>query len=317
MSTQTTQVANYLENLTPAQLVQDEKVVSKFVQLYNAIHGNKLGESIYNKEQFNFMKIINESQELQQCTKMSMYGCFLDVAVNGLSLDNTSRPTCYMLSRNVKSGRKDQNGKDVYEKRASISITGYGELLMRKRAGQINYADNPVVVYEGDLFEAEIDDKGNKIVRYKAIIPRKSNKIIGCFIRIVRNDGSTDYQWMLENDIERLKGYSARSNSKWENGQRVTGNANALYTSNNGQIDPGFLENKMIKHAFDAYPKVRTGDFSILETKEEPTIDYGMASEINEPIQNAQVVNDKDDNSFANPTTQKPTSTITVESDEF
>ena len=34
------------------------------------------------------------------------------------------------------------------KKRAYVSVTGYGELTMRMRAGQIKYADNPVVVYE-------------------------------------------------------------------------------------------------------------------------------------------------------------------------
>ena len=50
-----------------------------------------------------------------------------------------------------------------------------------------------------------------------------------------------------------------------------------LYTSSEGGIDPGFLESKLIKHAFDGYPKVRTGQFSSFETQEEPQeIDYGL-----------------------------------------
>jgi hypothetical protein len=275
------QVGNYLEKLSPTQLVADQKVSKKFIGLYDAIHGKGLGEAIYHKEQFNFVKLLNDNPTLAQCSKMSLYGCFLDVAVNGLSLDNTSRPLCYLIPRDVKTGRKDQQtGRDIYEKRASVSITGYGELVMRKRAGHINYADNPVVVYDGDLFEAGLDASGAKFVKYTARTPRKSNKIVGAFIRIVRNDGSVDYQWMLEADIDRLKRYSERANSKWdtEKKQRIPGAANALYSSNDGQIDPGFLENKMIKHAFDAYPKIRIGEFSSLETEETkaPVIDYGF-----------------------------------------
>lgn len=71
--------------------------------------------------------------------------------------------------------------------------------------------------------------------------------------------------------------------------RRELGKANALYTSNNGSIDPGFLENKMIKHAFDAYPKVRTGKFTIMasDQEEEEIIDYGLVDEdkVNEPVQ--------------------------------
>lgn len=268
-----------LNKLAPMELVEDSKVQQKFVQMYNSIHGTDIGEQMYHKEVFNFQKVLQENPSLQECSKMSLYGCFLDMAVNGLSLDPTGRPHCYMIPRNSKTGHKDQYGKDIYEKRASVSVTGYGELLMRMRAGQIKYADNPVVVYEGDTFSISLDH-GVKKITYAASIPRKSNKIIGAFIRIVRNDGSEDYQWLLEGDIERLAGYSARSNSYWDSTarKRVVGNANELYSSNGGQIDPGFLENKMIKHAFDAYPKVRIGKFTQMQSVEEPdpVIDYGV-----------------------------------------
>mgnify|MGYP001528200108 FL=1 len=104
-------------------------------------------------------------------------------------------------------------------------------------------------------------------------------------IRIVRNDNSVDYQWLMQGDIERLKHYSEKANSKWneQTRRRELGNANALYTSNNGGIDPGFLENKMIKHAFDAYPKVRTGKYTIMATdqEEEEIIDYGIVEDAN------------------------------------
>ena len=95
----------------------------------------------------------------------------------------------------------------------------------------------------------------------------------------------------MEGDIERLKHYSEKANSKWndQTKRRELGKANALYTSNNGSIDPGFLENKMIKHAFDAYPKVRTGKFTIMDSdqEEEEIIDYGLVDEdkVNEPVQ--------------------------------
>lgn len=83
--------------------------------------------------------------------------------------------------------------------------------------------------------------------------------------------------------------YSAKNNSYYDKqGQFVQGKPNALYSSQEGGIDPGFLENKMIKHAFDAYPKVRTGKYTVMETETEeaPVIDYGVVDEghTNEPI---------------------------------
>lgn len=300
-----------LNKLAPMELVENSKVEQKFIQMYNSIHGTDMGVQMYHKEVFNFQKILQENPALQECSKMSLYGCFLDMAVNGLSLDPTGRPHCYMLPRKSKTGHKDKYGKDIYENRASVSVTGYGELVMRMRAGQIKYADNPVVVYEGDTFSISLDH-GVKKITYSAAIPRKSNRIIGAFIRIVRNDGSEDYQWLLEGDIERLAGFSARSNSYWDSNsrKRVEGKANALYSSNGGQIDPGFLENKMIKHAFDAYPKVRIGKFTQMQSVEdpEPVIDYGVEET------EATVV----DNGFDGPEDNQPevTQPVVSQSDE-
>lgn len=277
-----------LNALPATKIVENENVEKKFVQMYDAIWGSQMGEQIYHKEVFNFKKVLRENPKLAECTNMSLYGCFLDMAVNGLSLDNTSHPHCYLIPRKTKTGHKDQRGYDVYENRASVSVTGYGELTMRMRAGQIRYADNPVVVYNGDIFAVSLNN-GVKQITYQAAIPRKSNKVIGAFIRIVRCDGSEDYQWLLEGDIQRLANFSAKNNSYWKDGHRVEGKANDLYFSHEGGIDPGFLENKMIKHAFDAYPKVRTGNYTIMETETEepPVVDYGIVDEggVNEPVE--------------------------------
>ncbi|MDY4528228.1 MAG: recombinase RecT [Parabacteroides sp.] len=278
MSTQLELKVSEINEIKPAMIAGDARVEKKFITMYNSIWGNDMGMQVYEKEKFNFNKIIREKPELSTCTPISLFGCFLDIAVNGLSLDPTGRPHCYLLSRNTKTGYKDpKTGKDIYEKRAYLSITGYGELVMRQRAGQVRYVDNPVVCYEGDTFSPGLVD-GVKTVTYKAACPRKSNKVIGGFIRIVRADGTVDWNWMMEGDIDRLRIFSERNNTRFDpKTQQMVGKANSLYTSNNGGIDPGFLESKLIKHAFDSYPKVRTGRFTVFETQEEPQeIDYGI-----------------------------------------
>lgn len=298
-----------LNSLSPSKIVENKNVEQKFIQIYNSVWGSDQGMQLYHKETFNFQKLLYDNPALAECTNISLYGCFLDMAVNGLSLDPTGKPHCYLIPRSSKTGRQDEYGKDIYEKRASVSVTGYGELVMRMRAGQIKYADNPVVVYEGDTFEPSLQN-GKKVITYKADPNRTSTKIIGAFIRIVRNDGSEDYQWMLKPDIERLKVFSAKSNSYYDRKKRkrVTGDANALYTSNDGQIDPGFLENKMIKHAFDAYPKVRIGKYTQMETVEEkePEIDYGIEDTTAEVI----------DESFDEPETQPEAQATVVNNEE-
>ena len=52
----------------------------------------------------------------------------------------------------------------------------------------------------------------------------------------------------------------------------------------------------MIKHAFDAYPKVRTGKYTMMATEQEDeeVIDYGIVDEekVNEPVQSVASADD-------------------------
>ncbi len=284
MSNQTQNLVLTLQSSKPAEIVEIPAVKDKFIMMHNSIHGTDKGELIYHKESFNFKKQIAETPALRDCSPISLYGVFLDINVNGLSLEQGSKPDCYIVPRNHKTGQKDSQGKDIYEKRASLQVSPYGELKLRMRAGQIKYADNPVIVYDCDKFVIGLNDKGKQVVKdYERNSSRpKDAKIVACFVRIERHDGSFEMPFLDNDDIERLKGYSSRQNSKWDNNLRkmVPGEANALYSSNNGQIDTGFLAAKTIKHAFSTYPKVPTGKFSQLEeTFNHVEIDYGIDPE--------------------------------------
>ena len=123
-----------------------------------------------------------------------------------------------------------------------------------------------------------------KSVEYKCNLPHKGHQVIGCFIRIVRSDRSVDYSWLLEEEIERLKGYSSKANKKWnERERRYECKANELYTSNDGSIDTGFLIAKTIKHAFKTYPKIKVGKSTVLQSEDpepEKTEDiYGVQTD--------------------------------------
>ena len=250
-----------LDELKAIQVPEDPRVKYKFVNLYNTIHQSHDGEYFYEKEKYNFIRIISSSDDLMKCTPFSIYGVFLDVAVSGITLDQTGQPLAYILFYNQKIDNR-------WEKRAILEFSPYGELAIRIQKGQILYADSPVVVYEGDTFDPFINDKGQKIVAYKAKVPRTSKKIIGAFIRLTRPDQSFDFYWMLKDDISRLAGYSQKKNKQ--------AGANALYTSNEGQIDVGFLKAKTIKHAFQTFPKLKIGQFSQVQKEEVQAIDYGL-----------------------------------------
>lgn len=252
-----TNIMQVLQQTPATSLASLPMLEERFINLYSKVQGVGLqhAEMAFHAEKFHFQKAISENAGLRECETLSLYGCFMDCAVQGLSFD-PKKKLAYLIPGSVNIGTKDAK---QYVKRASLEISPYGEMAIRQQLGQIKYADNPVIVYEGDVFEPYENSEG-KGVTYK-LNPAHTETIIAAFIRIVRVDGSVDYHWLLKNDWTRLAGYSEKKNF---------GKANALYTSNGGQIDTGFLGAKMIKHAFKTYPKVNVvGQFSKIAEIEE------------------------------------------------
>lgn len=256
-------IVDKIESASAAQLANIPEVADRFKHIYSVIHGRDTDKATlkYEAEKFHFMKLLQDKPELQQCSKLSLYGCFLDMAVNGLSFD-PSMKHAYVVSFNTNVGNKQQ---PKWEKRAVLMISGYGELQMRQRQGQIKYADNPIIVYEGDEFRHGTKD-GKVFLEHIAAFPRKSDSIIACYVRLERNDGSVDYKVLSIEEIMKLRNFSKDPNSKaWTDGL------------------PGMVQAKTIKHAFRSYPKMRLGDFSQLQSQiidEEiqpaPVVDYGL-----------------------------------------
>lgn len=264
MSTNVEQKVNLIQSLeqTPTvKLPSLPAVADRFKQIYSVMNGRDAAAAAvkYEAESFHFMKLIQDNKEIQNCTKLSLYGCFLDMAVNGLSFDPAMKHA-YVVSFNTNVGTKENA---QWEKRAMLMISGYGELQIRTQQGQIKYADNPQLVYEGDKFSTGIRN-GIPFVEHEAVYPRQSDNIIACYIRLIRNDGSTDFNVMSIEEVMKLKAFSKQQNSlAWTSGL------------------PGMVKAKTIKHAFRSYPKVKLGQFTKLESQkveeeEEFTLDYGL-----------------------------------------
>ena len=223
-----------LEATAAVKIPDLQEVADRFKALYVTFNG-KPGAQFYEAEKFHFAKMIQESPELQTCTKLSLYGCFLDMAVSGLSFDPSFNHV-FMYPYNVKTV---VNNVEKWEKRAKINITGTGELLLRMQQGQIKYADNPVLVFEGDLFKMGTRD-GIQYVEHEITLPRKSETILACYLKITRADGTFDYKVLTMPEIERLRAASKKPDGPaWTKG---------LF---------GMVETKTIKHAFRNYPKLR------------------------------------------------------------
>lgn len=265
-----------LNELQPTEIVRNDNVRDKFIQIYDAMWSQSTGvsgEAAYEKEARNFNRLLSEKEDVRKkCSHFSLFTSFLDVAISGLTLDPGTKAQAYLLARSIAvDSYVDDHGqkKNRYETQCVLTVSGYGELVLRARCGQIRHADNPVIVYEEDSFEFG-ERNGQKFVNYTCRLPHQSGRIVACFMKITRADSSVDYAVMLPEDWARLSNYSARQNSKfnyqtkqWENGK-----PNALYTAQGGQIDPGFLVAKCIKHAFKTYPKARIGHATQLESQQ-------------------------------------------------
>jgi len=268
---------DWLEQLDPVRLPEHEKIKSQWVSTYAKIHrvDDLNAFTIFERESMYWRKAVSADEKLKSCTKISLYSAFIELAVNGLSLQPGSKSECFLESRSTKIGR-DQQNNDVYANLCYLRITAYGELNLRIMAGQIVRMKNPIVLYEGDHFQPTTDGRGNLIIEYKPAIPRKSNKIYGCWVCIELPGGSLDFKWLLVDDVERLKKFSI---PRYPNAK-----ANNLYTSENGGVDPGFLEAKTIKHAMRAYTKLRVGENVAMDDEPDTDEPEGSAERFGKPI---------------------------------
>lgn len=244
--------------------IEHEQAVQKFTTLFKALHKvpEEEAKQMYELEKFHFMKEIQEKNIPQDVTPLSAAGVFLDVVSNGLSFA-TSAKHVYLMYRSVKNG-------DGWEKRLVYSVQPDGKIFQCQKSGAIEYVTKPVMVYEGDDFAPGTNESGNQIIRHTPKFPRQSNKLMAGYVYVVFKGGSREPYWMDMNDVERLKGYSAKNNKN--------SGANALYTSNNGQIDPGFFGAKLINFALKNVRKSVVP--SQYEVEEEP--------QLPEPPANAQ-----------------------------
>jgi hypothetical protein len=253
-------------------LVDQTPIKESFISTRMKMHHDSIedAEATYEREARYFKRLVSASTKLKSATGISLCSAFFEIAITGLSLQPGSKADAFIESRGTKTGEKKE-GRDVYIEVAALSVSAYGELNMRIKAGQIIRMSNPIVIYEKDHFQPRTTGRGELTIDYVAEIPRTSNVIVGVWCAVYLPHNGIDFKWLLEADIKRLMEYST---PKYQGGT-----ANKLYTANNGQIDPGFLEAKCIKHAMRAYTKLKVSD----NIQFEKSIDDIEAEEIENP----------------------------------
>ena len=223
------------------QQIESPTQKSAFIKVYQAVH--KVSETdaanYFEVELFDFKSAFEQTPALQKCTPLSIASTFLEVISNGLSFDKSAKHV-YIMPRSVKVG-------DQFETRLSYSYAADGLIYLATAAGSITGCSTPVIVYEGDHIEVK-DVNGQCQISHARAIPRISGKIVGGFCHVITKGGRESF-YMDIKEVERLAGYSAKANR---------GAANALYTSDNGQIDAGFFSTKIVKAALKNYRKKRT-----------------------------------------------------------
>lgn len=138
-----------INQLKPLEIVEHPVVRERFIFIYDKLWGN--GKAAYERESIYFNKALrdNDKGKLQRATPFSIFTAFIDLAVCGLSLEPGTRALAYLMGRNVNVGTKE---RPQWEGRCVLTVSAYGELVMRTRDGQIRHADNPVLVYDNDEF---------------------------------------------------------------------------------------------------------------------------------------------------------------------
>lgn len=254
-----------LQELKPWEVPANPTVQQHIISLYNDIH-TQGGEAFVEREARYINRTIIDDKKKWNIIPLSVFFAFVDLAVKNLTLEPGAQAVCYLLNRSSKvSG---PGGKEIWENRAYLSVTGYGEIVLRQRAGQIRHCDSPTVVYDGDDF-GYIEKDGRKHVTYGLNLSHNPARPIACFMKITRIDGTSDYAIILPEGWSRLARFSEKQNN---------GTANALYSSGlEKSIDPGFLIAKCVKHAFKSYPKLPIGKGMVMEAdlpEEERMPDY-------------------------------------------
>lgn len=248
MSNQIQVTSNYIKNLKPAGVATDKAIgdhfINKFMLMYQA--PKEQATAFYEREKDNFLKRISDSEDLQACTPMSIFLAFMQVGGWQLSFEGGNQSEVYLIPGNRNVAPKGQPAQWVKE--VVAQPTPWGEKKIRIQNRQIKDADKPVIVYEGDTYEEFLDDNHKLCVKWKKGTRSENAKIVSSFIRIEKPDGSSEFKTFDMADVSKWRASSEKKNK--DKG------ANAMYTSNNGQIDKLFFEGKTLKHAFKSYPKV-------------------------------------------------------------
>ncbi len=117
------------------EMMSLDSVKTSFVENYNLSHKNNNGEMVYERERNAFMQMVAENKNIENCTRMSVYGAFISLASTGLSLVNQE---AYLIP---------------YGQTLQFQVSWMGRLRQLLQLESVIEIADPEVVYKSDIFE--------------------------------------------------------------------------------------------------------------------------------------------------------------------
>lgn len=329
MSNQIELTSKYIKELSPMAIATDKVIGDHFVRKFKSMYrvSDDQAVAFYEREKDNFAKRISESDELKQCTPMSLFTALMQVGGWKLSLDGGSQSDVYLIPG---SRKITFEGQDHWIKEVVAQPSPYGEKKIRMETGQISHVGNPTVVYDCDQYDESVNEYGRTWVKWKRGDRTEDSKITNGFILLEYPNGSAEFKTYDLTDIAKWEASSKNKNKGHANpmyGYEVTYENKVKVSTKVGQIDKKFFEGKILKHAFKLLPRVIaevkqpesfipsheeavrqgfdvsefTEDVDHVEVQEEPIDDFDQAiqdAKVVDVVETSQVENEDDEPIF-------------------
>lgn len=250
---------NEIKKLTPAELLTNQEFREHIVVLYNTCHKTTDGNQFYERETNFLKKLMMDNAKIAKASSISIMSTLLDLAYHGLSIEPVSKAQAYIVPRSHNLGTKDN---PQWEQRVLLVISAYGELALRVRSGIIRYVDGPYLVYAGDHFTTTPDGCIEHVRNHE------SDEVTDAWIKITRYDGSTECK---EFSIQEIMAYKKKSD---------TPTSTAWTGGVDGQPSRGMIEAKVLRHSFSAYPRLKLGQNTTVQTDDDIAADAAYAAAI-------------------------------------
>lgn len=273
------QVVDLIRQTAPVAIAELDFVKQKFIDNFNLTHKEKNGELMYHRQMVHFKQIISGNDTLKAADPFSLYACFVTAAVNGYSFDPNDDEV-YLIPKGGKAWLWPQTKAMVKRLRNS---------------GQIKFADQAKIVYQGDEFEVENG-------RVKKHVEKFSSEVmIAGYVRLVIDDKGTDKYFIYRK-------------SDWESWRKKSLSPNGENWNSNGQPLAAFLRTKIVKHACDD-SSWSSGRTSIAE---QFSVEIEHPQEVRtEETASTEVPSDaKEENSFSPPASETHEATVVHESND-